>query len=97
MLLRITVFYCLLLPFLAGWGHLGPKVKVGLALDHLEGRELWVKSLGEELGESRAELLLKDAKGDPASQTGQVEDLIREGIQALVVLPCDPFEGRAPG
>jgi D-xylose transport system substrate-binding protein len=92
MSLRITVFCCLLLPFLAGWGHLGPKVKVGLALDHLEGREPWVKSLGEELDESRAQLLTQDAKDNPASQTGQVEDLIREGIQALVVLPCDPLK-----
>src|ERR1700733_9065800 len=90
MLLRICVFLCLAFPLLAGWGHSGPKVKVGLSLDHTQGREPLIRKLGEELKENNAELLLEDAKGDPASQQSQVQDLIREGIQALVVLPADP-------
>jgi D-xylose transport system substrate-binding protein len=90
MRLRIYVFWCLAFPLLAGWGHLGPKVKIGLSLDHAQGREPLIRKLGEELKENNAELLWQDAKGDPASQQNQVQDLIRQGVQALVVLPADP-------
>ena len=87
---RICVFLFLVFPLLAGWGHTGPKVKVGLSIDHAGGREPLMRGLRQELEESNAEFLYKDAKDDPASQQSQVEDLIRQGIQALVVLPCDP-------
>src|ERR1700691_4627748 len=95
MRLRIYVFGCLAFPLLAGWGHLGPQVKVGLSLDHARGREPLIRGLGEEMEESHAELLMKDAKDDPASQESQVRDLIRQGVQALVVLPCDPLKASA--
>ncbi|HJT25600.1 MAG TPA: substrate-binding domain-containing protein, partial [bacterium] len=49
-----------------------------------------VKSLKDEMEDNRADLLIKDAKGDSAVQESQVKDLIAQGIQALIVLPVDP-------
>ncbi len=90
MRLRFSISLCFGLLFLTGWGHGGPKVKVGLSVDHSQGREPLIQGMEKELTESRAELLLKDAKDDPATQETQVMDLIQHGIQALVVIPCDP-------
>ncbi len=90
MRLRIPLLLCLTFPFLTGWGHWGPQVKVGVALDEVQGREVLVNSLKDELEDNRADLLLKDAKGDPAAQEQQVKDLITQGIQALILLPVDP-------
>jgi D-xylose transport system substrate-binding protein len=84
----------LALPFLSGWGHWGPKVKIGLSLDQALGREALVKNLKEEFEDNRAELVLMDAKGNPKTQEAQVRDLIAQGIQALVILPCDPSKSR---
>ncbi|HEY5038547.1 MAG TPA: substrate-binding domain-containing protein [bacterium] len=89
MRLRLSVFLFLVFLLLTGWGHWGPKVKIGLALDNSQDREPLVQKLREAMEENRAELLVKDAKRDTAAQEGQVQDLIRQGIQALVVIPCD--------
>lgn len=86
---RILILLCLLFPFLAGWGHWGPQVKIGFAVDNAQGREALIKSMQEEMADNRADLLLRDAKGDPAIQGEQVKDLIAQGIQALIVLPVD--------
>lgn len=90
MRLRILLPLCLFFPFLAGWGHWGPSVKVGLALDRSQGREMFISQFRDELDENRAELVLQDAQGDPATQEAQVRDMIAKGIQALVLFPCDP-------
>ncbi len=85
-------FLCLALLFLTGWGHLGPKVKIGLSIDHTQGREIFLKSMRDESDETNADLLLKDASDDPVAQENQVKDLTQKGIQVLVVIPCDPFK-----
>lgn len=87
---RILLVFCFCFPLLTGWGHWGPEVKIGLSLDHAQGREVLVKKLREELEESRAELVLADAKDDPTTQKDQVKDLTTRGIQALIVLPAVP-------
>ena len=90
MRLRMLLFLALCFPFLGGWGHWGPTVKIGLSLDRSQGREILVDKLKVELEENRAELVLRDAQGDPAAQEAQVRDLISKGVQALVMVPCDP-------
>jgi D-xylose transport system substrate-binding protein len=90
MRLRNFIFLCLAFPFLTGWGHLGPKVKVGLSLDHSRGREAFLQKFQEELGDENAELLLTEAKNDPSFQRDQVQELIQQGAQVLVVIPSDP-------
>jgi len=95
MRLRLLFLLYLSIPLLAGWGHWGPQVKVGFSVDNAQGREVLIKSLKDELEDNRADLLLKDAKGDPSAQEQQVKDLIAQGIQALIVLPVDP-EKAAP-
>lgn len=90
MRLRTFFFLCLILPFLAGWGHWGPEVKVGFSLDNAKGREALIKDMNDEMADNRGDLLLRDAKGDSATQEAQVKDLIAQGIQALVVIPADP-------
>jgi D-xylose transport system substrate-binding protein len=92
---RIALVLVLAFPFLTGWGHWGPAVKIGLSLDHAQGREILVKKLKEELEENRADLLLTDAKNDPKTQESQVKDLIAQGIQALIVLPAEPSKAAA--
>ncbi len=92
MRLRIVTIGCLAILFLTGWGHWGPKVKIGLSLNHAQGHEVLVQKMREAMGDNRAELLVKDAKDDPAAQEAQVRELIQQGIQALVALPCDPLK-----
>lgn len=89
MRLRIVLFLCLIFPLLAGWGHWGPQVKIGFSVDNAKNKEALLKSMKEEMGDNRADLILADAKGDPATQEKQVKDLISQGVQALVVLPVD--------
>ena len=88
MTFRIPLFFGLTFFLLTGWGHWGPKVKVGLSLDHL--RWPLADDLRKELEEEHAELLVSDAQDDPAAQENEVKDLIRQDIQALVVVPSDP-------
>src|SRR5580658_515981 len=88
MTFRIPLFFGLAFFLLTGWGHWGPKVKVGLSLDHL--RWPLADDFRAELAEEHAELLVADAQDDPAAQENEVKDLIRQGIQALVVVPSDP-------
>jgi D-xylose transport system substrate-binding protein len=90
MRLRILLFFCLVFPLVTGWGHWGPQVKVGYAVDNAQGREVFIKDLKDELADNRADLLFRDAKGDSSIQEDQVKDLLAQGIQALVVLPVDP-------
>lgn len=87
---KIYLFLFLAFPLLTGWGHWGPQAKVGLSLDRVQGREVLLDKLKEELEESRADLLVADAKGDPATQEKQVKDLIHRGVQTLIVLAADP-------
>lgn len=90
MRLSVILFLCPVFLLLAGWGHWGPQVKTGVSLDRTEGRQALVKDLKDQLAENRADFLLKDAKGDAAAQESQVQDLIAQGIQALLLLPTDP-------
>jgi D-xylose transport system substrate-binding protein len=91
MRLRTLAFLCLAFPlFFTGWGHWGPPVKVGLSLDRLQGKEALVERLKAEMGENRGGLLVKDAGDDPATQEAEVKEMIQQGIQALVVIPCSP-------
>jgi D-xylose transport system substrate-binding protein len=90
MRLKIFAIGCAAFLFLTGWGHWGPPVKIGLSLDHAQEREAFLKDLREAMGDNRAELLVKDAKDDPGAQESQVQELIQQGIQALVVFPRDP-------
>ncbi|HUO56622.1 MAG TPA: substrate-binding domain-containing protein [bacterium] len=75
---------------LTGWGHWGPPVKIGLALDQSRGREVLSREIKEDLEGNRAELILRDAEGSSTTQERQVGDLLAQGIQALVILPVDP-------
>ncbi len=90
MRLKRSIIFCFAFLLLTGWGHLGPKVKIGLSLDHTQGREPFLKKFQEALNDDHADLLLKDASDDPAAQENQVKDLIQQGIQTLVVISCDP-------
>lgn len=96
--MRLRIYYlllpalCLAFPILAGWGHWGPKVKIGLSLDHARGREVFIQKLKDEMEDEHAELVVSDAWDDPVTQEEQVKDLIGKGIQALVLLPCDPLK-----
>jgi D-xylose transport system substrate-binding protein len=83
------MFLCFAFLFLTGWGHWGPDVKIGLALDNAQVREPLVRKLKDAMEDNRAELLVEDAKGDPAVQQNEVQELIQRGIQALVVIPCN--------
>jgi len=89
MRLKFSVFSCLVFLFLTGWGHIG-QVKIGFAIDHTQGREPFLKFIQEAMKDNHANLMLKDAGNDPVTQENQVKDLIHQGIQALVVIPCDP-------
>ncbi len=89
------IFICAAFLFLTGWGHWGPNVKIGLALDNAQIRETLVQKLKEAMEDNRAELLVKDAKDDPAAQRSEVEEMIQRGIQVLVVIPCDPSKASA--
>jgi D-xylose transport system substrate-binding protein len=90
MRLMNSIFLCFAFLFLTGWGHWGPNVKIGLALDTAQIREPLVRKLKEAMEDNRAELLVRDAKGDPTAQQSEVREMIQQGIQALVVIPCDP-------
>lgn len=90
MRLRYSVILCFAFLSLTGWGHMGPKVKIGLSLDHTQGRESFLAKVKEAMEDNHAELMLKDAADDSATQENQVKDLIQQGIQALVVIPCKP-------
>jgi len=92
MRLRLFLLLGFIFPFLTGWGHWGPQVKIGLSLDHAQGREILVHKLKEELEENRADVLMADAKDDPATQESQVKDLLAKGIQALIVIPANPLK-----
>ena len=58
MRLRIFILFCLPFLLLTGWGHLGPKVKVGLSLDHTQGREPLIHKLKEALEDNQADFVL---------------------------------------
>ncbi len=95
MRLMNSIFLCFAFLFLTGWGHWGPTVKIGLALDTARGREPLVQKLKEAMEDNRAEIIIRDAKGDPAAQPSEVGELIQQGIQALVLIPCDPSKASA--
>ncbi|HET9869165.1 MAG TPA: substrate-binding domain-containing protein [bacterium] len=90
MRLKPLLLLCLLLPWMAAWGHRQPPVTIGLCLDHGRGRELLLRLLEKAMDENQARLITRDAQDDPAAQVRQAQDLIGRGAQALVVLPCDP-------
>jgi len=69
---------------------MGPKVKIGFSIDHTKGREPFLAKLREATEDSHALLILKDAQDDPETQGLQANELIKEGIEVLVVIPCDP-------
>lgn len=97
MSLRKLLSLFLLWPFLSAWGHREPLVKIGLCLDHSQGREWTLALFKKSMEENRAELVWEDAKGNPKTQVRQAQDLIRQGVQALVVFPCDPSKETALG
>jgi len=84
------IFLCFAFLFLTGWGNWGPDVKIGLVLDNASIRGSLVRKLKEAADDNRAQLLEEDAKDDPAAQQSEVQKLIQQGIQVLVVIPCDP-------
>jgi len=92
---RNIIFLTPALLCLCAWGHWGPRVKVGLSLDRSQGRETLLHQFREEMDENKADLVLKDANGDAARQDSQVQEMIKEGVQALVVLPCDPHKAKS--
>jgi len=67
------------------------KIKIGFSIEAMNG-ERWQTDLNsfetraKELG---AEVVSADAKGDDNRQFGQVQDMIKSGIKALVLLPHD--------
>ncbi|HTA76019.1 MAG TPA: substrate-binding domain-containing protein [bacterium] len=95
MRLMNSILICFAFLFLTGWGHWGPNVKIGLALDTAQAREPLVRKLKEAMEDNRAELILRDAKGDPTAQQSEVREMIQQGIQALVVMPCDRLKASA--
>lgn len=72
-------------------GQSGGKVKIGFSLEATNG-ERWqtdrdtFESKAKQLG---AEVLFADAGGDDERQLQQVREMIKRGIQALVLLPHD--------
>ena len=95
MRLMNPILLCFAFLFLTGWGHWGPNVKIGLALDTAQVREPLVQKLKEAMEDNRAELLVRDAKGNPTAQLSEVRELIQQGIQTLVVIPCDRLKASA--
>ena len=67
------------------------KIKIGFSIEAMNG-ERWQTDLNsfetraKELG---AEVISADAKGDDDRQLQQVQDMIKSGIKALVLLPHD--------
>ncbi len=89
--MRLKPFlFFLAVPFLLGWGHWGPKVKIGLSLDHT--RAPFFQKLKDAVEDNRADLLVMDANDDPMAQEAQVKTLVQQGIQVLVLFPCDPLK-----
>jgi D-xylose transport system substrate-binding protein len=86
----IFVFLCAFVLFLTGWGHQGPKVKVGLLMNHTRGFEVFIRDLTGSLQEENGDLLVEDAKDDPSTQENQAKELINQGVETLVILPVDP-------
>ena len=86
----LTPFICVVALSLTGWGHHEPRVKIGLSLDDSRGREVFLQEVKESMEDNEADLLIMDAKGNPAVQETQARDLIQQGVQALVIIPCDP-------
>lgn len=76
----------------------GPeKLKIGLLLDSLT-EERWKRDRDlfvERAKELDAEVVVREANGDPALQEQQARDLLNENVKALVVVPVDTEKAAA--
>jgi D-xylose transport system substrate-binding protein len=69
----------------------GNKIKIGFAIEAMNG-ERWQTDLDAFEARARqlgASVLSTDARGDDERQLQQVKDMIRAGVQAVVLLPHD--------
>jgi D-xylose transport system substrate-binding protein len=91
---RLTIFFILLIAAYSvqpAHAQSPAKLKIGFSIEAMNG-ERWQTDLNsfetraKELG---AEMLSADAKGDDDRQLQQVQDMIKAGIKALVLLPHD--------
>jgi D-xylose transport system substrate-binding protein len=73
------------------------KIKIGFAIEAMKG-ERWQTDLDSFEGRAKqlgAEVVSADAKGDDDRQLQQVQEMIRGGIQVLVLLPHDTAKAAA--
>lgn len=73
------------------------KIKIGFAIEAMKG-ERWqtdLDSFEERARELGAEVVSADAKGDDSLQLQQVKEMIKDGIQVLVLLPHDTAKAAA--
>jgi D-xylose transport system substrate-binding protein len=90
---RFVALFCASVAFLSAQFAFAQtaKIKIGFSIEAMNG-ERWQTDLNsfetraKELG---AEVISADAKGDDDRQLQQVQDMIKSGIKALVLLPHD--------
>ena len=67
------------------------KVKIGFAMSNFDDK--WLTYLREaaekKAAELGVELLMVDGKDDPATQLGQIENFVAQGVNAVVVVPVN--------
>ena len=68
------------------------KIKIGVSMALFD--DAWLTYVREEIvkwgaAHQDVELTIVDAKNDPANQTGQVENFLAQGMNALVIMPPD--------
>lgn len=74
-----------------------PRLKIGLLMDDVE-QERWQRDRDlfvARAKELRAEVLVRAADGDQAMQLKQAEELLKEGVKVLVVVPHDTDQAAA--
>jgi len=68
------------------------KIKIGVGMALFD--DAWLNYVREDImnwgaAHPEVELTIVDAKNDPAIQTGQVENFLAQGMNAIVVMPPD--------
>ncbi len=70
------------------------KIKIGVSMALFD--DAWLTYVREDIvkwgaAHKDVELTIVDAKNDPANQTGQVENFLAQKMDALVIMPADPY------
>ncbi len=82
----------------SSWGASAEGQKIGLAVANLQQNffnqiKQSVEAYGKELG---VEVITVDARGDPATQVSQVQDLLTQDIDALIYIPAGTAAAAVP-